>query len=395
MGRAALSSGLSSTVPALRRSLAIVTTMAVMVTVAIGSIVATGGSDGAAAAPAPKPLYYLALGDSLAAGTGASTTASRYVNVVYQHELTRFPTLQLDNIACGGATTTSVINGPGCSYATGTQLGDAEAFLRAHPRQVAFVTIDIGANNVDGCQVGATISATCVQNGISHITSELPLILSGLQAAYPGVAVYGMNYYDPFLGEWLAGSAGQSLATQSVGLLGALNTLLTQLYAAGGASTADVATPFQSTNFALTGSYLGVTEPQNVADICNWTLFCSNSGNIHANDIGHGLVAGSFDQVIDGITVSTAALGAATVKQTYAGQLAALGGHPRFHWSLAAGSGPVPPGLHLRADGSFGGKPTVAGTYPFTVQVVDSKLKIPHAPAADRATGTVSLTVQP
>ncbi len=350
---------------------------------------------GAAAAAQSKPLYDLALGDSLAAGTGASTTATRYVNVLYQHELARFPTLQLDNIACGGATTTSMIDGPGCSYATGTQLGDAEAFLRAHPKQVALVTIDIGANNVDGCQVGETISPTCVQNGLAHITTELPEIVAGLEAAYPGVAIYGMDYYDPFLGEWLAGSAGQSVAQQSVVLVQALNTQLAQLYGAAGAATADPATLFQTTDFALTGSYLGVTEPQNVADVCNWTLFCSGGGNIHANDTGHALVALAFGQVVDGISVSTAPLPTATVKEAYPGQLTAVGGHPRFHWSLAAGSGPLPPGLRLRADGSFGGRPTTAGTYSFTVQVADSKLTITAPPAVHQASATVSLTVQP
>jgi len=357
---------------------------------AVGLLRPTG-----AAAAQSKPLYDLALGDSLAAGTGASTTATRYVNVLYQHELARFPTLQLDNIACGGATTTSMIDGPGCSYATGTQLGDAEAFLRAHPKQVALVTIDIGANNVDGCQVGETISPTCVQSGLAHITTELPEIVAGLEAAYPGVAIYGMDYYDPFLGEWLAGSGGQSVAQQSVVLVQTLNALLTQLYGAAGAATADPATLFQTTDFALTGSYLGVTEPQNVADVCNWTLFCSGGGNIHANDTGHALVAVAFAQVVDGISVSTASLSTATVKEAYPGQLTAVGGHPRFHWSLAAGSGPLPPGLRLRADGSFGGRPTTAGTYSFTVQVIDSVLRITAPPAVHQASATVSLTVQP
>jgi hypothetical protein len=244
---------------------------------------------------------------------------------------------------------------------------------------------------VDGCQSGTTISASCAQNGLAHITTELPEILSGLEAAYPGVAVYGMNYYDPFLGEWLTGASGQSVAQQSAVLVNVLNPLLSQLYASSGAATADVATPFQTTDFALTGSYLGVAEPQNVADICNWTLFCSNGGNIHANDTGHALVGRAFDQVIDGLSVASAPLPPATVKQAYAGQLSALGGHPRFHWSLVSGS--LPPGLRLRADGSFGGKPKATGTYPFTVQVVDTKLKIPSPPPTHRATATVSLTV--
>jgi len=364
--------------------------------VLLGSVAALGipGPVASAAGAPPKPVYYLALGDSMAAGTGASTTATRYVNVLYQHEVGRFPTLQLDNIACGGATTTSMIDGPGCSYATGTQLGDAEAFLRAHPKQVAFVTIDIGANNVDGCQVGETISPSCVADGLAHITSELPQILSGLQDAYPGVAVYGMTYYDPFLGEWLDGSAGQTVAQQSESLVLDLNALLTQVDTAAGAATADPATLFQTTDFALTGTYLGATEPQNVADVCNWTLFCSDGGNIHPNDTGHALVAQAFEEVIDGLSVSTSPLPTATVKQTYSGALTAVGGHPAYHWSLAPGSGALPPGLRLRSNGTFAGRPTASGVYPFTARVVDTRLKITDAPAADQTTATLSLTVQ-
>ena len=122
----------------------------------------------------------MALGDSLGAGTGASTPSNDYVNLVYQHELANHPGLQLLNLSCGGATTGSVINGPGCSYSTGTQLGDAEAFLRAHPSQVALLTIDIGGNDVDGCLGSSGINASCVQNGLNAISSNLPKILQGL-----------------------------------------------------------------------------------------------------------------------------------------------------------------------------------------------------------------------
>ena len=374
-----------------RRNL--ITAMALVLLVAGTATVGAAGRATAAAAATAKPLYYLALGDSLAAGTGASTTNNRYVNVLYQHELSRFPTLQLENIACGGATTTSMIDGPGCSYASGTQLGDAEAFLRAHPRQVAFVTIDIGANNVDGCQVGQSISATCVQSGLSHITAELPQILSGLEAAASGRGRLRHELLRPVPRRVAHRRGGQAVAQQSEVEVGVLNTLLTQLYATGGAATADPATLFQTTDFALTGSYLGVTEPQNVADVCNWTLFCSGGGNIHANDTGHGLVATAFAAVVDGVAVAAVPLPTATLRQPYSGRLTAVGGHPRFHWSLATGSAPLPPGLRLRADGSFGGKPTGTGTFTFTVRVVDSRLKIAPAPPAHQATATVSLTV--
>jgi hypothetical protein len=45
-----------------------------------------------------------------------------------------------------------------------------------------------------------------------------------------------------------------------------------------------------------------------VADVCNWTLFCSSDGNIHANDAGHALVATAFEQVVDEFAIATAPL---------------------------------------------------------------------------------------
>jgi len=250
----------------------------------------------AAAAVAPTQ-YYVALGDSLGAGTGASTAANDYVNLVYQHELASHPGLQLLNLSCGGATTGSVITGPGCSYSTGTQLGDAEAFLRAHAGQVALLTIDIGGNDVDGCIGSSGINATCVQNGLNAISSNLPKILHGLRAAYPTLAIYGMDYYDPFLDQWLTGASGQAIAQESEQGVVALNNELGQIYSASGAAMADPATLFQTTNFALTGTYNGTTVPENVALICAWTLMCSQN-NIHANDQGHAELAQAFETSI-------------------------------------------------------------------------------------------------
>ena len=253
---------------------------------------------GAAQAASTSAQYYVALGDSLGAGTGASTPSNDYVNLVYQHELARHPGLQLMNLSCGGATTGSVINGPGCSFATGTQLGDAEAFLRAHSGQVTLLTIDIGGNDVDGCASSSGINATCVQNGLNAISTNLPQILHGLRAAYPKLAIYGMDYYDPFLDQWLTGPSGQTVAQVSEQGAVVLNNELGQIYGANTAAMADPATLFQTTNFALTGSYNGTTVPENVALICAWTLMCSQN-NIHTNDQGHAELALAFETVID------------------------------------------------------------------------------------------------
>ena len=280
-----------------RRTSLVLAMLGLLASVGVGVTSLAGSSIPAQATTSPVQ-YYVAMGDSLAAGTGASTTANDYVSLVYQHELARHPGLQLENLGCGGATSASVVKGPGCSYSTGTQLGDAEAFLRSHPGQVEMLTIDIGANDVDGCIGSSGINTSCLQSGLSQITTDLPVILRGLRAADPTLAIYGMDYYDPFLSEWLTGASGQSLAQESEAGAVALNNELGQLYNANRAAMADPATLFQTPNFALTGTYNGATVPENVALVCAWTLMCSEN-NIHTNDQGHAELALAFEAVID------------------------------------------------------------------------------------------------
>jgi lysophospholipase L1-like esterase len=238
--------------------------------------------------------YYLALGDSLAAGVG-SPDGKGYVADIYAKEHKVLSGLVLENLSCSGATTGSMLDGGGCSYTTGSQEGDAEAFLKAHPGQVAFITVDIGANDVDGCTDGTSVDMACVTAGLNAITKNLPLILSGLASAGGSTPILGMSYYDPFLAEWLLGSSGQSLAHESVALLDELNGILAGDFGAG--HTADVADAFASSNFALHGMYESMKVPVNVGRICSWTLMCSEE-NIHADDIGHAHIAKAFEKVI-------------------------------------------------------------------------------------------------
>jgi lysophospholipase L1-like esterase len=291
--------------------------------VAAGTILGTGavvgsGPAGAAArsgaaAGAPLPTeYYLALGDSLAAGVG-SPDGKGYVADIEKKEAKKAEkkgskksskkaaNLVLENLACSGATTTSMIDGPGCSYATGTQLGDAEAFLESHPGQVAFVTIDIGANDVDGCTEGTTINESCVTDGLDAVTANLPVILSGLESAGGSTPIIGMSYYDPFLAAWLEGTSGQTLAKESVPLLNDLNGILESDY--GAADTADVTGAFKSSDFAEHGEYDGMKVPVNVGLICKWTLMCTEE-NIHANDAGHAQIATAFEKILSPIVAA-------------------------------------------------------------------------------------------
>jgi hypothetical protein len=119
---------------------------------------------------------------------------------------------------------------------------------------------------------------------------------------------------------------------------------------------ADPATTFETTDLARTGSYLGTRLPQNVADICNWTLMCSEH-NIHPDDAGHAALAASVEQVIDQVAVTTTELPPASVGVPYGAPLAATGGIPAYRWSLATTSDPLPPGLHLEGNGDIAGTP--------------------------------------
>ena len=89
-------------------------------------------------------------------------------------------------LGCGGETTkTMVLGADYCGFPTGSQLAEAEQFLTAHRGEVAFVTIDVGAN--DTFRYGDQATAT--------IITYLPQILAGLRAAVgPGVPIIGMNY---------------------------------------------------------------------------------------------------------------------------------------------------------------------------------------------------------
>ncbi len=71
------------------------------------------------------------------------------------------------------------------------------------------------------------------------------------------------------------------------------------------------------------------------------------------------------------ITLSPMALPGGIVGTAYKQTVTANGGTPSY--TFAVTSGALPPGVMLSLDGSISGTPTTAGTFNFTVRVVDSK----------------------
>jgi lysophospholipase L1-like esterase len=244
------------------------------------------------------PFYYLALGDSLAAGYQPDSSIGPdqgYVPRVFQAFQAKVPNSELVNLGCGGATTTTLLSGGGaCSYDAGSQLAAAEQFLRDHRGRVLLVTIDIGGNDINRCAATGTIDDVCAADAIGTVVTNLREIMRRLRLAAPLVRMVGMTYYDPYLAAWLSGAAGQALAQQSIGLTTQLNEQLTAVYTARRARVADVEGAFDTTDLATTTALAGVGQvPLAVARICTLTWMCTRQ-DIHPTSAGYEVIAQAF-----------------------------------------------------------------------------------------------------
>ncbi|HEV2299923.1 MAG TPA: putative Ig domain-containing protein, partial [Candidatus Acidoferrales bacterium] len=73
------------------------------------------------------------------------------------------------------------------------------------------------------------------------------------------------------------------------------------------------------------------------------------------------------------LIITTNSLPGAQISVAYSATLTAINGQAPYTWSIATGSGTLPPGLSLAAStGTISGTPTASSAYIFTAQVTDS-----------------------
>ena len=246
------------------------------------------------------PTYYLALGDSLAAGyqpvgrpEDDHRTRAGYADQLWLMARARYPNLELVNLACPGESTETLrLAHDRCGYPSGSQLDEALVFIEAHRDELAFVTIDIGFNDFD------CASLACLFPGIERIEERLPPMLEALQAATPGVPIVGMNVYDPFLSFWLGDEDERTLAYQSVVAMQLINEALEGVYEEAGIPVADVESAFAiddwETLVPLAGHDL---VPRNPALLCERTWQCVApplGPDRHPNVLGFRVIADAF-----------------------------------------------------------------------------------------------------
>jgi lysophospholipase L1-like esterase len=255
---------------------------------------APAGTAGAGAGHAGSG-YYLALGDSLAAGfqLGVDHRTKGYAGPVRAAVEGRRGATALVNLGCSGETTSSMLDGGTCPYAEGSQLAQAEQFLRVHARDTRLVTLDIGGNDVARCGFDG-LKPECTRPALATLSGNLPRITSRLRAAAPGVQIVLLNYYDPFLVRDLLGSTG--LGQDSVVELAKVNAAIDRSAKASGAEVADVAAAFQTT-VRTPVAVKGVgTVPTNLARILQWTWMAAPRFDFHANDAGYAVIARAVEK---------------------------------------------------------------------------------------------------
>jgi lysophospholipase L1-like esterase len=290
----------------MRRSLwTLVAATLILSTLQVGITAARGGGGGS--------TYYLALGDSLSVGfqPGRGKTEKGYVDVLRRRiEKHRIPDLALRNVGCVGETSRSLITGKGslCDHAAGSQLDAAVAFLEAHAGQVAFITVDVGANDlIERClDFGSgRIDKPCTVDLMPRLAARLTRIVDALRtAAGPGVPIVGMTYYDPFLGLWGLVPGGRALAHAAQRAWAVFGEGVATAYEDAGATVADVARTFHIDDFDDTVLVPGRGRiPLNAALACRWTWFCSARffGDPHANRTGYRRIAHTFERELEAL----------------------------------------------------------------------------------------------
>jgi lysophospholipase L1-like esterase len=274
------------------------------------SSVSSSSSTTSTSKPSVATRYYVSLGDSYATGVQPNAsgdslpTNQGYPDVLYNEVRTSMPDLQLVKLGCSGETTTTAIKGGTCHYAEGSQLAAATSFIRSNQSSIAFVTVELGANNFETCVPNGNVDTGCVLDELATVETELPQIFKQLRdAGGPQMTIVAMNLFDPFLAAWLAGPEGQTLAQASVEVLREFNQTLRSIHRAAGARTASVAGAFSTyETFSNTTDLPGRgTVPVAVARICQWTWGCApppQGPNEHPNAEGYQQIANAFRPLV-------------------------------------------------------------------------------------------------
>ena len=208
---------------------------------------------------------YIALGDSVAAGSGASDAASTsYVALVAEALGERGNEIELVSLATGGHTTRDLIDQQLPATLERTAQGD-----------VRLVTITIGGNDLgqyaaaEACVSNPAAPDCPLEDGLLEVEERLNQILGELRAAAPDAAIVIQLYPNLFSG------TGHPLTYQADVAFGMLNGVIESVAERHDALVADPRNAF-------------------AADGSRMTHLLDETPDAHPNDAGHRAIADAF-----------------------------------------------------------------------------------------------------
>jgi hypothetical protein len=298
-------------------------TRAVVLAVAVAAFAACTPHRWPPSPDSPGPHYYVAMGDSLSTGTQPPYTEENnfgdtdegYTNQLFAKLRQQDTKLEMVELGCGGETAVSMIHGdlPGVGSCGppqaydfwyphgGTQLAEAEHFLRTHRGETRVLTIDIGGNDAQNANCAANADpAACNARLNLDLRRNLSHILMRLRLADPQVLIVGMTYYNPWNALWLSGQHEQAAASAPV--TRAFNDVLSTTFTNAGARVADVGAAFATYDFTTIVDTPFGSVPIAVARVCQWTWTCAPppvGPDVHGNTEGYGVMADVFYDAIN------------------------------------------------------------------------------------------------
>jgi len=193
-------------------------------------------------------IYYVALGDSLAANVGVTRPRNGYVSRLHKWLQQRDGAQYgLRNFGVSGATSGTLIRDG--------QLDDALAFIETH--EVAYVTIDIGANDLLGhlgsedCSADLDYAACRdrIETSRAAYTGNIHEVFRRLRDAAPDATIVFLRAYNPFS---LGFGTGVGFEAQSNETLDAFNDIAAGAAVPYSILVADGFTPMLGTTASTT-----------------------------------------------------------------------------------------------------------------------------------------------
>jgi lysophospholipase L1-like esterase len=169
--------------------------------------------------------------------------------------------------------------------------------MKAHPGQIGLVTISIGGNDLKGCASSANV-ALCLLGTMPGMKANITTLANRIRETVgTTVPILAITYPDVALTEYLTGSAGQSLVTQSVtAYQSIINPTFTAAYAPAKVSVVNTSSATGAfIPFSTTGTLSGHgTVPMAEVEICTSAWICLSYQDIHPAAAGCTLIAGSL-----------------------------------------------------------------------------------------------------